>query len=701
MPNSNTLIKYLATQPYNYSKSEVTLLVNAYFSGVHSWNENLAQEEEFRNRITFTWYDKNNNVSGFSFRKPTSVKVPSKYVFNNKPYKKAILFNINNWNIEDKKKLVIVEGPLDALSASYLSSEEIQKKYHFVAIGGKSLTEEQVGFIKDKGITEVILLIDNDAAGAKYQSSARNLGQQGISASIARMPDDYTEKDIDELLTKRPETRDKIFMTILENAEVEVNKDVNEIAQILILTAEEIAEQDKRKTELQQQLLDNNPIDLHILKRIVDQDKKQELLNTLSQKLNNKPVLKDILEQSKQYNDLLAVNYEEDEAYKNSTFLQDLTYSPQGLQTGFTELDKYVVIQPSTLNFVAGRPSHGKTTIMINILKNMIVANPEQAFLFYSYEETHVDIMLKIILSHTKDKDAELELEADKNIGNSYFAKAKDHLKKYAVAIEEDKGKMSSCATNLHLAYKDVEGWINERRLQIMTRKPNVESLSGSIIERVQKIQKDKKDDNNKIIEKGKKVAAIFIDYVQKLNTEEEKANRQQELHRVCKDLLNTSCDKRVEAAIILGAQANRDVKSLETFQLENMREAGDIEQDANLVIGVWDEEAGKKARLEQKLADARDKAENQKLGLTAKKGNSPNYENAVEKIITEQKNQKNYSGKKILTLKILKNRNGQNNLDCKVTSYVERFCIVSENTERKIEAIELNIINHHFKNED
>ena len=61
--------------------------------------------------------------------------------------------------------------------------------------------------------------------------------------------------------------------------------------------------------------------------------------------------------------------------------------------------------------------------------------------------------------------------------------------------------------------------------------------------------------------------------------------------------MLNTSCDKRVEAAIILGAQANRDVKSLETFQLENMREAGDIEQDANLVIGVWDEEAGERIR--------------------------------------------------------------------------------------------------------
>jgi replicative DNA helicase len=47
-----------------------------------------------------------------------------------------------------------------------------------------------------------------------------------------------------------------------------------------------------------------------------------------------------------------------------------------------------------------------------------------------------------------------------------------------------------------------------------------------------------------------------------------------------------------VDAAIILGAQANREVKSLETFQMENMREAGDIEQDANIVIGVWDKEA-------------------------------------------------------------------------------------------------------------
>lgn len=112
-----------------------------------------------------------------------------------------------------------------------------------------------------------------------------------------------------------------------------------------------------------------------------------------------------------------------------------------------------------------------------------------------------------------------------------------------------------------------------------MTRKPNVESLSGAIIERVSKIEKSHK----KVELRGKKVGVIFVDYVQKLNCEEDKNSRQQELHKVCKDLLNTACDKRVKASIIMGAQANREVKSLETFLLENMREAGDIEQENKL----------------------------------------------------------------------------------------------------------------------
>lgn len=85
-----------------------------------------------------------------------------------------------------------------------------------------------------------------------------------------------------------------------------------------------------------------------------------------------------------------------------------MQHSPRGLKTGFKGLDGRIVIQPSTLNFVAGRPSHGKTTVMLNMLRNMIRSNPDKAFMFYSYKESHEDIYTKILLSCTENFDKEL-----------------------------------------------------------------------------------------------------------------------------------------------------------------------------------------------------------------------------------------------------------------------------------------------------
>jgi replicative DNA helicase len=658
LPSFKDLLKSLIASPYNYEESKVEQLVNKYFGSILKWNSSNYGREEQYNNIGFTWYDKNNNVAGFSFRKPTDQNVEMKYVYNKGCLRSKVLFNINNYQLSSKKQIVIVEGTFDALAASYLSSKEVQDNYFFIAMGGNSLTEGQVQILEARGISDVILLIDKDDAGSKYQSSVQKLNELNITASIARIPTKYTNiKDIDELLRKYQKDNN-IFMEILNNAE---------------------------KTEANtKQLKEGQAIDLHHFKRKIDEQKKSNLLNEINKEIATGVFSKEFIQKSKQYNDLLSVNYEEDEAYTTGGFLQDLQNSPRGLKTGFKGLDGRVVIQPSTLNFVAGRPSHGKTTVMLNMLRNMIRSNPDKAFMFYSYEESHVDIYTKILLSCTQQKD--LEIDSIENSESSYFDKTKEHLIEYAVAIKTNaEGKPQGCAEYIYRAYQEVESWVKEGRLHIMTRKPNVESLSGAIIERVTRIENKKQDALGKIQLDGKKVAAIFIDYVQKLNCEEDKSSRQQELHKVCKDLLNTACDKRVESSIIMGAQANREVKSLETFLLENMREAGDIEQDANVVIGVWDEGAGEQARLQQKLAEAEDKAEDQELGKKHKSG--INYKKIVDNIKKKQEELKSQKDQqKPLTLKVLKNRNGKNNFDCTIMCHADRFCVIkSLDTKDKI----------------
>ena len=413
-------------------------------------------------------------------------------------------------------------------------------------------------------------------------------------------------------------------------------------------------EQQNRIDAIQKQMVDSKTFDAHVLKRTVDYTRKEELYKALEKSVKeNKFDDTDLIRNAQEYSNLLATDYDSDKPYSNKNFLSDLSKSVDGLKTGFKTLDRYITIQQSTISFIAGRPGHGKTTMMINMMRNMIRANPEQAYLFYSYEESHVDIMLKIILSCTDGKDKEIENGITNNASQSYFGKAKAYLKKYAVSIDTTKASTISNidAPYFLKAYTEVSNWVKDERLQIMARKPNIESLSGAIIEQVQAVEMKYIDEDDCPQMEGKKVAAIFIDYIQKLNTEENKQSRQQELQKICEDLLILSTDKRVEAALVMGAQVNREAISIETFLLQNMREAGDIENIANIVIGVWDQ-----SRIDRKMKDP------------IKQNTDKARSNQSDKV----------SELKTLTFKILKNRNGQNEGLCYATVTPERFCIMN-----------------------
>ena len=326
--------------------------------------------------------------------------------------------------------------------------------------------------------------------------------------------------------------------------------------------------------------------------------------------------------------------------------------------TGFKALDENIRIQPSSLVFVAGKPSHGKTTMMLNMLRNMVKAYPDTAFLFYSYEESIDQIWLKLISGEVILSE-QLSLPLDKR--SMFLRKMTEEIKKVLT---------SECNSNVHDAYKEVTKWIEEKRLQLLDRKPNIETLSSAIIEISQKSKKA-----------GKPVAAIFIDYVQKLNTQEQRTNRQQEIQRICQILLNTAMDKRVNAAIILGAQVNRSVESLSTLNMASMREAADIEQDANLILGVWDERAAKLDRLQQQLEEIIKRLEKAIIEENRDVvGKSLKFKTNIE---TEIENEsKSSSTKKII--KVLKNRNGLKDICITLSNFPARFLMRNENEDEE-----------------
>jgi replicative DNA helicase len=80
-------------------------------------------------------------------------------------------------------------------------------------------------------------------------------------------------------------------------------------------------------------------------------------------------------------------------------------------------------------------------------------------------------------------------------------------------------------------------------------------------------------------------LGCVFIDYIQKIKNKQRFGTRQLELANTSNIILETA--KRYSIPIILGAQLGRDKESKNKVKLDNLREAGDLEQDANLVLGL------------------------------------------------------------------------------------------------------------------
>ena len=661
-PDKDKFISLLTKAGYSQNKAED--LITKYFTAILKIN-NYQKEEESKNRITFTWFDPDGNIIGFSVRKPTTKnELKPKYLNNNGLSKTEYLFNFTK-DIADKE-LVIVEGQLDALVGTYFAlQQEETSNYHFVAMGGNSISESQVNYLKKYSYSKVILLPDNDKnAGEKgAKESVEKLLAQGITPYIASIPDSYPCKDIDELIKKYPDSIDLQSLLTTQfmppiNTQIKIKTiamNTQDTTHPLIIELINEIKQD------QKELLENKEsLDTHKYRKKIHGIKEIILTDNIAVNRKGNPnliKLNDLLPNIKDYNDLIAIKGDEDVPYTYAKFFADIHKSPEGLKTGFDTLDKYITIQPSSLAIIAGRPSHGKTTMMLNMLKNMIEKYPEKSFLFYSYEEKRQDILLKLILSMTKSSDLT----------------KKDGVSPLSQLMEQLKSELSN--DNILLIKQKIEGWIENGRLQIMTPKSNVEILSTSIIDRVidckRKKQPELTSTNNE--KEPKPIAAIFIDYVQKLNSAEEKINRQQEVQKVCQTLLYTALNEEVEASIILGAQVNREVKSLDSFNAENMREAGDIEQDANIILGVWDEVAGKVATLQEILTGLEKKLI--EAEINGKRANIEKLKNKLVNLkILIESTQDNAHSNQIKSIKILKNRNGANNKILKLTSYPDRF---------------------------
>ena len=246
-----------------------------------------------------------------------------------------------------------------------------------------------------------------------------------------------------------------------------------------------------------------------------------------------------------------------------TTLLNDIANTPPSYKTGYRTLDKFIGFTPGAITLIAGRPSHGKTTFMFNLLLQMSNIYKEEVFYFFSYEEPVKNISIKLLNRLTATDLSKYYGEYNSLSKSTNYEFLKAYIKDNRIDIPEiEKGKR---------LLKDL---IDSQKIKIIDINYSVEQLSKIIT----------------YLNKTEKIGGVFIDYIQRMKTDRRTQDKRTEIAHISDMVLQIA--KETGLPIILGAQLNRATQGNAGKKpaLDNLKEAGNLEEDANTVISVYNE---------------------------------------------------------------------------------------------------------------
>jgi replicative DNA helicase len=211
-----------------------------------------------------------------------------------------------------------------------------------------------------------------------------------------------------------------------------------------------------------------------------------------------------------------------------------------GLVSGFDDLDSITQgLQKSDLIIIAGRPSTGKTALVLNIASN-IVKNYKLPVLFFSLEMSKEQIMYRLLAMETNIN--QLRLKTGKLYQNDWLKLTKiiKILAKFPFFIDD----------TFDLSITSI-------RAKLKT-----------------------------IIFEHNQIGLVVIDYIQLMQNSKIKIeNRVQELSQITRSLKTLA--REFNVPIIGLSQLSRNVENRVDKKpiLSDLRESGSIEQDADLVL--------------------------------------------------------------------------------------------------------------------
>jgi len=463
-------------------------------------------------------------------------------------------------------QIVLVEGVLDGLFLNH-------KGFKSVAVGGTSLSATQLQALEMAGTKELLLALDMDDPGQKAtERLIKSLTTSKLRVYVVSLPEGY--KDPDELVRKKDA---EAFQQALDRAERwpawmarrivsrhdlttdrGMDQAIEESLDIYTGLDDSLQARGFMDSLMQATGLSKEDLDSRLIKASerASISKAQALLQSHLVDLQQKAGIGDITgaeaDLSKALRDISrSRGVIAPEAYLLSDLEEDILTTPPAMTTGYQKLDDLVRIPVGALTIIAGRPGHGKTTFQLNLLVNMIRAYPDKAFYFFSYEEARKTLAVKLLMIM-----AGVTISQKTNYGA------------YVHYLKDKRGS----DLKIERAVQDYEKLTSAGRLLLSDRMYSAEDLTSVI----------------GLLAKRGDTGAVIVDYIQKIPlTRPTQSQRYLEIKQISSLLLEQAV--RQDIPIILGAQLGRDATG-SPVKLDNLRESGDIEQDANLVIGLYTE---------------------------------------------------------------------------------------------------------------
>jgi len=216
-----------------------------------------------------------------------------------------------------------------------------------------------------------------------------------------------------------------------------------------------------------------------------------------------------------------------------------------GVPTGFVDLDEMTRgLQPGDLVIVAARPSMGKTSLVLNIAQHVAVQG-EHTVGFFSLEMSKESLFIRLLTS-------EAQIDSHRLMSG--------HI------ADRDYSRISHALERLSSMRLFIDDTANIGVLEMRAKSRRLQAEHG--------------------------LSLIVVDYIQLMSARGRYENRTLELASISRSLKGLA--KELNAPIVVLSQLSRAPESRSDHrpQLSDLRESGALEQDADVVILIYRDDA-------------------------------------------------------------------------------------------------------------